>query len=186
MPHENVFIVNRRGWHPESLSHPAIRWIYEYHVSFEVRDNVACAPYYSTNMTYVRGNGQSLSGASALAALQSDFALPHDFHSDLERAVVIEQPSDNGSSGGYLVWAQTRMYANLPGEGGEKKHVDTDGKAWEAKTEGVYIVDLVRDKEGPHGLKVLSVQGFADPTPLLGVAVRRGVLPVEVLAGEAV
>jgi len=103
------------------------------------------------------------------------------------RAIVTEQPS----SGGYFVWAETTMYANLPGdlpgEAGEKKYADSDGKGWEAEMEAAYVVDLVGDEEGPLGLKARLVQDFADPTPLLGVAVRKGVVPVEtVLAGGKV
>jgi len=105
-------------------------------------------------MTYTRPNGQTLSGPPAISALQSDYALPLEFHSDPMRAIVTGQPS----SGGYFVWAETTMYANLPG----------DGKGWEAEMEAAYVVDLVGDEEGPLGLKARLVQDFADPTPLLG------------------
>jgi len=112
------------------------------------------------------------------------FALPFEFHSDLERCVSKDLPGDNGSGGGYLIWTQTTMFTNLPGEDGEMKYFDMDGKAWEAKTQGIFIGELVRDKDGPHRFKCAFVQGFANLTQLLGVAVRKVVLPVEVLAGE--
>jgi len=49
-----------------------------------------------------------------------------------------------------------------------------DGRGWEAKMKAFHVVDLVKDKDGPCGLKVTFVQGFADPIPFLEEAVRRG------------
>lgn len=84
------------------------------------------------------------------------------------------------SDGGYRLIGWAKMFVNLPG-GGEKKHVDLQGRGWECLALGSFIFDLVRDPEGPQGFRMKSAQIFADPTPILGEAIKRGIIPVEAL-----
>ncbi len=63
----------------------------------------------------------------------------------------------------------------------EKKYVDLQGRGWECVTSGSFLFDVVKDEDGPEGLKFVNFQVFADPTPILGEAVKRGVVPVEAL-----
>jgi len=42
---------------------------------------------------------------------------------------------------------------------------------------------VVRDSSSPHGFKFTYWQTFADPTPILAEAIKRGVIPVEAITG---
>lgn len=75
------------------------------------------------------------------------------------------------------------MFADLPGESGEKKFTDAQGKQWETKMHVVYVGDIAKDPNGPGGYRMKYMQSYNDPTPLLAEAIKRGVVPPSVLLG---
>jgi len=126
-------------------------------------------------MTYVKSNGQSFSGEAAVTALHGDYALfTGVFHEPVFGSI------SGTADGGYRLIGWAKMYVNLPG-GGEKKHTDLQGRKWECLSFGSFIFDIVKDPEGPQGFRIKGAQTFADPTPILGEAIKRGLIPVEAL-----
>jgi len=76
------------------------------------------------------------------------------------------------------------MYVDLPVPG-EKVYTDLSGRKWECQSQGAFIFDVIKDASGPLGLKFKNWQTFADPTPILGEAIKRGIIPVEAITGGA-
>jgi len=131
-------------------------------------------------MTYVKSNGESFAGEAAVAAMQADYALFTDFFHEPTYGTVASNP--DGSS--YRLIGYAKMFVNLPagaGGGGEKKYTDLQGRGWECQAQGAFIFDVVKDPAGPQGLRIKFFQMFADPTPILGEAIKRGIIPVEAL-----
>jgi len=75
------------------------------------------------------------------------------------------------------------MFVNLPVPG-DKIHTDLSGRGWEVQGQGAFIFDVVKDSSGPLGLKFKNWQTFADPTPILGEAIKRGIVPIEAITGS--
>jgi len=80
---------------------------------------------------------------------------------------------------GYRLFGYAKMYINLPVPG-EKKFEDLQGRKWECQGHGAFIFNVVKD-DSPLGMKFTHYQIFADPTPILSEAIKRGIIPVEAL-----
>ena len=132
-------------------------------------------PFYASDMTYIKSDGQTFSGEAAATALHGDYAMFSEFLHEPLYGTISET-----SDGGYRLFGSAKTYVNLPG-GGEKKHVDFQGRGWECMALASFLVDVVKDAEGPQGYRLKSMQVFADPTPILGEAIKRGLIPVEAL-----
>ena len=83
---------------------------------------------------------------------------------------------------GYRMFGYAKMFANLAVPG-DKIHADLSGRKWEFQNHGAFIFDIAKDPSGPLGLKFTQAQTFADPTTVLGEAIKRGIVPVEALTG---
>src|SRR5512142_1988430 len=81
---------------------------------------------------------------------------------------------------GYRLFGYAKLFVDLPIPG-EKIHEDLSGRKWECQGHGAFIFDVVKDASGPLGLKFKTWQTFADPTLILGEAIKRGIIPVEAL-----
>ncbi|KAK0643731.1 hypothetical protein B0T16DRAFT_459843 [Cercophora newfieldiana] len=175
-PTQPSFVVHAKGWDSNLLAHPVPRFLYAHEEVFDAKDLERCKPFYASDMTYTKSNGQIFSGDAAVTALHGDYALFTDvFHEPVYGSI------SETANGGYRLIGWAKMFVNLPG-GGEKKHVDLQGREWECLSNGAFIFDLVKDSEGPQGFRMKSMQIFADPTPILGEAIKRGIVPVEALA----
>ena len=143
---------------------------------FGAKDLQGCMPFYASDMTYIKSDGQTFSGEAAATALHGDYAMFSEFLHEPIYGTISET-----SDGGYRLFGSAKTYVNLPGGGGEKKHVDFQGRGWECLAHVSFLIDVVKDAEGPQGYRLKSMQVFADPTPILGEAIKRGLIPVEAL-----
>lgn len=84
----------------------------------------------------------------------------------------------NTAEGGYCLVGWAKMFVNVPGDG-ERKHTDLQGRKWEHVNFAGSTCDLTRDEESPLGFRMKKMQTFGNPTPILSVAVKRGLVPVE-------
>jgi hypothetical protein len=126
-------------------------------------------------MTYTKSNGQTLSGDAAVTAMHGDYALFAEyFHEPVYGSI------SDIADGGYRLIGWARLFVNLPGDG-ERNHSDLEGREWECVSFASFIFDVVKDEDGPQGFRMKSMQIFADPTTILGVAIKRGLIPVEAL-----
>ncbi len=143
--------------------------------AFDNKEFDKLGPYYADGVTYIKGSGAVVTGrAAVLAALQDDYSLfTHHFHEPVYGVVT-------DTTDGYRLFGYARVFINLPGAG-ERKFQDNQGRLWEAVSQGAFLFDVVKDPTGPGGLKFTHYQIFADPTPVLGSAVRKGILPAEII-----
>ncbi|KAK3375748.1 hypothetical protein B0T24DRAFT_718283 [Lasiosphaeria ovina] len=187
-PTQPAFVVHPTGWSENLLAHPMGRFLHAHEKLFDAADWDGARAFYTPDFEYVNGKGQAVSGAAAAGdALRGEYALfAAFFHEPVYgTAHAVELPAGEK---GYRLFGCARMFVNLPAgnqEVVEKAHVDCHGRAWECVANGAFLFDAVEDEEGPtpEGLRMKRFQIFADPTAILGEAVRRGVVPVEALTG---
>lgn len=148
--------------------------------ALNAKDYAALPAFHAPAFTFISTTGKAAVGsAAAVAAMRADLAIFDDFYYE----VVACTGAPTGETTFRFV-AVGRLFGDLiPGgeEGtGEGGAVDGEGRAWDCVGEGAWVFDCV---EGEGGWKFERMQVFMDSTPILGEAVRRGVVPVESLLG---
>jgi hypothetical protein len=68
------------------------------------------------------------------------------------------------------------MYADLPVQGGEKKHADISGKKWDLGLPGMFHFWYVKDASGPGGYKLKRSEVFSDTFPAVQEVMKRGMI----------
>ncbi|KAK3332388.1 hypothetical protein B0T19DRAFT_457065 [Cercophora scortea] len=167
-PTQPAFIVNPQGWDEHLLQHPVLKFIHAHEKLFDAQRYEECGPFYGPVFTYVKSNGQKLTGEQGIAALHSDYAIfAGHYH---EPAYVVVSESEDG--GGYRLFGYARMFVNLPPGGGGNGN-NGEGRRWDCEAQGAFIFDFVKDPAGPLGFRCKYFQILADPTPILAVAMER-------------
>lgn len=143
--------------------------------------NYAALPAFHTpSFTFISATGKaSVGSAAAVAAMRSDLTIFDDFY--YEVAACTGAPTGETT---FRFVAVGRLFVDLIGgeEGrGTGEAMDEEGTSWDCVGEGAWVFDCVEGSEG--GWKFERMQVFMDSTPILGEAVRRGVVPLESLLG---
>lgn len=175
-PTEPAFVVHAQGWDAGLLRHPMAQFLHAHEHVFDAKDIEGCKPFYTPDITFIKGNGQAFSGDAAVTAMFAEYALFAEYFHEPSFGVFTENPD-----GGYRLFGYAKMFVDLPGAV-DKKHIDLAGRAWECQAHGAFLFDVVKDPEGPQGFRIKFFQLFSDPTAILGHAIKRGLIPVEALA----
>ncbi|KAK3385733.1 hypothetical protein B0H63DRAFT_473499 [Podospora didyma] len=180
-PTEPAFVIHAQGWDENLLKHPMMKFLHAHEKVFDAKDFEACKAYYASDITFVKGTGETFTGQAAVEAMHAEYAMfPASFHEPVYGVI-----SDN-ANGGHRLLGYARMFVNLPGGGGEANnttHADLQGRKWDCQAHGSFLFDVVKDETGPLGYKFTYYQVFANPLPILGEAIKRGIIPVEALSG---
>ncbi|KAK0611683.1 hypothetical protein B0T14DRAFT_333617 [Immersiella caudata] len=172
-PTQPSFVVHSRGWDANLLQHPVPRFLHAHEDVFDAKDLEGCKPFYASDMTHTKSNGQTFSGEAAVAALRGDCSLfAGYFHEPVFCSI-----SETGDSYRLIGWAE--MFVDLPG-GGEKKYTDLQGREWECLAFWSFIYDVVKGG-GSSRLPGQDVANACGPNHHLGEAIKRGIVPVEAL-----
>ena len=175
-PTQPAFILFTKGWSPELLQHPSSPFMHEHEKLLDSKRFEEMRAYYADDFVYTKSSGESFTGISGVDQMIADYSLfAEHFHEPIY-AVISETEK------GYRLIGHAKLYINLPGAV-DKPLTDLSGKKWELAGEGAFIFELVRDPSGPLGFKYTRTQIFVDPTPILKVALKRGLIPVEALSG---
>lgn len=173
-PTKPTFVVAPTGWSEDMLVHPMMRFLHKHELVFDAKDWEADKKYYASDFVYVKPTGQTFKGAEAVDALQGDYALfSEHYHEPLYGQVA---PTDDG----FTLFGYAKMYVNLPVPG-EKSATDLKGRKWDAVAHGAFRFNVRKSGDGPDDFLFTFSQVYADPTPILAVAIKRGVIPVEAL-----
>ena len=177
------FAVASAGWSEELLAHPAMRFMQSHDADMGSPGAAAhrAKPYFATpSFRYTKSTGQSMTGAEAVEAGYAEMVM---FAAHKHEPVICVLTELEDGRDGYRLFAHAKMYVDLQGapEGAEKKAIDADGRAWELSLGGAFLCDIIKDDSGVLGFRFASVQVFFDPTPALGIAIKRGLVPVEML-----
>jgi hypothetical protein len=175
-PTQPAFVAFPKGWDEEILQHPMLQFLHEHEKDFDAKKPHDAKPYYSADMHYQKSNGQSFHGAAAVAQAYADYEMFVAHYHEPFYGVVTE------TEGGYRLAGFAKMYVNLPGEG-DRNYEDLQGRKWECVAEGAFLFEAIKDETGVQGFRVKSWKIYADPTPILGVALKKGIMPVEALMG---
>jgi hypothetical protein len=174
-PTQPCFVTACKGWDEALLRHPMLQFLHKFSQLFDSNPGVeACRPYYAPGYAYAKTTGETFSGEAAVQQTHADFGLFAAWHHEPSFAMVTE--TDDGR--GYVLAGFARTYVNLPGDGGRAVE-DLQGRRWECVGDGAFRFVVVRDPE--TGMKFREWKVCADPMPILGVALKRGLLPVEAL-----
>jgi len=175
-PTQPAFVVTAKGWDENMLRHPIMQFLHSHEQVFDGKKRDECRPYYCDDLVYQKSSGQVFHGEDAIRQSHDDYAMfAAHFH---EPAFGIATETENG----YQLAGFAKMYVNLPGDG-ERKYEDLQGRKWECVAEGGFLFEVVKDATGVLGMKCKSWKVFADPTPILSVALKKGIIPVEALMG---
>lgn len=176
-----AFAVATSGFTPDLLAHPALQFIKAHEDDMHDQSVHKSKPYFASGFVLTKSTGQVISGPGAAEAWYADLAMFASHVHEPKYVVVTEL--DGGK--GYRVFAHAKIYVDLVGGKGtddEKTATDDEGRKWELVLGGTMLTDLVRDEGGVLGFKFASVKLYYDPTPALGLAIKRGLIPVEALA----
>jgi len=177
-PTTPAFTTYAKGWDDGMLAHPMSRFIHAESQLFDAKQYDKCEEFFAPEYVYTKSTGQVISGPDHAAFKQviADYAMFAEYYHEPEFGVITE--TDNG----YCLFGQAKMFVNLPVPG-EKKFEDLQGRKWECSAPGAFRVYVKRDANGPQGLRFVSMQTFADPTPILGEAIKRGIITADALTG---
>jgi len=178
-PTQPAFVLHAQGWDANLLAHPMAAFLYAHEHVFDAKDFEGCRPFYHPDMTYIKGTGKVFSGHEAHTATHADYALFDKYFHEPSFGVITENPD-----GGYRLFGSAKMFVNLPGppvDDANKKFTDLQGRKWECQGHGAFLFDVVKDEAGPQGFRIKFFQIFADPTAILGDAVKKGLMPAEAI-----
>ncbi|KAK3682193.1 hypothetical protein B0T22DRAFT_484273 [Podospora appendiculata] len=178
-PTQPAFVVQAQGWDEHLLQHTVMKFIHAHEQLFDAQKYDECGPFYGPVFTYVKSNGQKLTGEQGVVALHGDYTVfAGRFHEPAN--VVVSETED-----GYRLFGYARIFVNLPvvtgnngsssqaGDGSDRKCRDLQGRRWDCEAQGAFIFDFLRDPAGPLGFRYKFFQILADPTPILSVAMER-------------
>jgi hypothetical protein len=171
-----AFVTSPKGWDDDMLRHPMLKFMHEHAIDFDAKDYHNGKPYYTSDYTYTKSDGRSFTGDAAIKQQIEDYALFKEHFHEPNHGVITEIEN------GYQLSGFATMYVNLPVPG-EKKYTDLQGRQWECVAHGAFRFEVVRDPTGVQGFRFSKFRIFADPTPILGEAIKCGVIPVEALTG---
>jgi hypothetical protein len=203
-PTQPAFVMYAKGWDENLLAHPMMKFLHAHEVVFDAKKWDECLPFYAPNCEYTKPNGLCLKGDAAIEGMKEDYALFVDCYREQPPAPSPIPPSSffvfhcpgltqNHTDepvygiivdipGGHRLYGYARLYVNLPVPG-EKKFKDLEGREWECQAHGSFLFDVVKDATGPLGYKFTAWQTFADSSPILVEAIKRGIVPVEAITG---
>jgi hypothetical protein len=187
-PTVEAFTVVCNGWDANLLQHPMMVFMHEHSKLFDRKDYSQDANFFQPDAVYIKSDGQAFHGfEAATKQMHADYDLfAQSFH-EPKYGVITAIPGREAEAG-YRLFGQATIYGNLVGPpvGEEqKKFTDLQGRKWEVSGEGAFIFEVVPDADAPHGFKFTHFQIFADPTPIIATAIKRGVIPIEALTGGA-
>ncbi|KAK1750881.1 hypothetical protein QBC47DRAFT_392813, partial [Echria macrotheca] len=176
-PTTPAYVVDAQGWDENLLKHPMARFMLAHEAVFDAKDIPACAPYYHPSLVYTKSTGQSFTGQAAINQMHADYALFAAFTHEPVHGVFVDTPN-----GGHTLFGHARIFVDLPGASdATRTEADLSGRKWECRSEGAFRFEVVKDEDGPLGYRMKSMSLFADPSGILKVAVKRGLIPVEAL-----
>jgi hypothetical protein len=172
-PTQPAFVASAKsGWGPELTIHPMMKFVHEHEKLFDAKKFDECEEYHDSTFVYTKSTGQSFTGYTGYRQWVEDYGLfQQHFHEPVCGAVT-------ETEAGYRLFGQAKIFVNLPVPA-EKKFEDMQGRKWDCVAQGAIIFDVKKDPSGPFGFKFTSAQVFADPTPILTEAIKRGVIPVD-------
>jgi len=175
-----AYIQSANGWEPRLREHPVLDWMIDYINELDNKDLLS-KPYniwHADDLTVTKENGETLSpGTESWAAVLELFAPLAAHCHEAVWAAIWETPNGWGFVG------HARIFANLllPGE---QTKTDLSGRKWDILIQGMYQFDFVRDATGHKGLKLRAEKVFFDPSQMLGLMVKRGMLSPEELVSR--
>lgn len=173
-PTQPAFVAYTRGWTDDILVHPLIAFMHDYEQAFDAKEFDKIGAFFSADHVYTKSTGQEFNGPAGPKQLIEDYSLFTEHFHEPSYGVVHE------TAKGYRFIGTAKLYVNLP-QSEEKKLVDVHGRKWEAVSQGSFIFEVAKDSAGPRGFKFVYTQVFADPTPFLAIALKRGLVPIESL-----
>jgi hypothetical protein len=126
------------------------------------------------DFAYIQTSGEVVKGEKALDKWHGEYRLYREHFHEPTQALVIEIPN------GYRVYSTANIYMNLVVPG-EAKLEDFQGRKWETGTKGCAVFEVVKAEGGIGGYKMSSFQSYGNPLPILGEAIKRGLIPAEAL-----
>jgi len=171
-----AFTVAAKGWDDNMLVHPMSKFLHAEEKLWDAKEYDKCEAFFAPEFVYTKSTGQAFSGNQGFKQVVADYALFAEHFHEPEGGVITE--TDNG----YCLMGHVKLFVNLPVPG-DKKFEDLQGRKWECVSQAAFKVYVKKDADGPEGLRFVSMQTFADPTPILAEAIKRGVIPVEALTG---
>jgi len=175
-PTTPAFTAVAKGWDDNLLAHPVMKFVHAEQMHWNAREYDKCEPFFAPEFVYTKSTGQTFSGSGNVAFKQmvAHFAMFADHFHEPVYGVITE------TENGYSLFAQIKLFVNLSVPG-DKKFEDCEGRKWECVAQGAFRVNVKKDADGPMGLKFVSLQSFSDPTPILGEAIKRGIITVDAL-----
>lgn len=185
-PTVEAFAIEAKGWDSALLQHPMMVFLHEHEKLFDAKDYSRDADFYAPDFVYIKKSGEIVSGyEAARKQLQEDYALfTRSFH-EPKYGVITAAPGK--PAGSYRLFGHAAIFANLAGppiSDDDKKFVDLQGRKWEVTGQGAFIFDVVPAPDSPFGFRFSHFQIFADPTAIIGTALKRGLIPIEALTGH--
>ena len=132
--------------------------------------------FYTSDVVYKKPDGSTVTGLEAAKTLKEEYSFFPESKHEPGYSVCTED-----DAGGFRLFSTAKIFANLPGEEGERKEEDLEGRKWEIVSQAAFMVDVIKDSEGPRGLKIKYMQTFTDTRAVMVKAVRKGVIPKEAL-----
>lgn len=178
-PTTPAFAFLCKGWDETLLQHPMMKFMHAHEIDFDIkRSRANDDKYYHDDFVFIKSTGESFAGKAGVEQMHADYAMFAKYFHEPNYGIVVDTPS------GHTLFGQATIYVDLAAPGGEKRFEDLQGNSWDCRGEGAFLFDVVRDPAGVVGYKFTKFQLFADPTPILGEAIKRGMVPVEALFGK--
>ena len=136
-------------------------------------DRKTMEPYHTNDFTYVNMDGAEYKGfdtaIKAIGEIYAPFAAGMYHSPRFWSCWEIE-------NGGWEMVGDAIFYADLPGDGGEKKHVDENGKKWDLGQPSMFRFLYVKDEQAPGGFLIKRTEVFSDTFPAVQEMMKRGLI----------
>jgi len=175
-----AYIQTPKGWESRLKEHPVFDWMYDHHLLFDSGE-MKTTPYnvwHTDDFTFTKSDGVTIApGEQSWAVMWEQYAPFTKFTHEPAWLVIWETAT------GWELTGYARLFANLPVPG-ESIHEDVDGNKWDVQGHGMFQFTYVKDPSGPKGIKMGTFKLFADPTPLFGEMIKRGMISGEDLLAK--
>jgi hypothetical protein len=173
---ETATVVYPKGWDSTMEQHPMGVFMHQHCLRFDAKKYDGLEVFFNFDkFRYVKSNGESFTGKQAFDQGIADYGMFADYAHEPTFGVFTPN-----ADGGYRLFGYAKLYVDLPGsEGVNNTHEDLKGRKWEIVAHGAFIFDVEKADDSPFGFRLTYQQTFADPTPILGEAIKRGLIKPE-------
>ncbi|OQU95184.1 hypothetical protein CLAIMM_01428 [Cladophialophora immunda] len=168
--------VHLGTWDDETRKHPAMKWMEEYTINFNKREDWSQeeCDWFSADTTLVKPDGSVHTGnAQAFSEAKSMYApFSAEFH---EPYFLVCFDTDEG----WEMIGQAYLFANCQGAptAQEKKVKDLQGREWDVKIPGGFHFFYAKQPGAPHdGIVLKKTEIMSDSMPAVQILLARGVL----------